>query len=205
VIDLTMQNLARGAAGTADERTRRRYDRMLDACRQLASLLSVQLDADRHALDGHRLRRELYEPAALLREAAAVGRLTVHGHQVRVEPTTSDPIVCDPDLTRLALRSLTDNALKYTPPGTEVVLRSGRDADRFWFEVCDTGPGLPEKALAQVFEPHVRGQGGGGVRGSGMGLTLARRLIERQGGTLTAGSVLGEGCVFRIELPVPPV
>lgn len=202
VIDLTMQNLARGAARTADERTRRRYHRVLEASRQLAGLLSIQLDADRHALDGHPLRREPCEPAALLREAAAVGRLTGRGHPVRIEPTATDSIVCDPDLTRLALRSLVDNAVKYTPPGTEVILRSGRHADRFWFEVHDTGPGLSEEALAQIFEPHVRGQGSGAVRGSGMGLTLARRLIEHQGGTLTAGSAPGEGCVFRIELPV---
>jgi signal transduction histidine kinase len=97
--------------------------------------------------------------------------------------------------------NLTDNAMKYTPPGTRVVLRGGRDSSGLWLAVEDEGPGLSSMELERVFKPHNRGPDTVGRPGQGMGLPLARRLIERQGGTLTATSAPGQGCCFRIWLP----
>jgi signal transduction histidine kinase len=202
VIDTTLQNLARDAIKTADERTRQRYNRVLDASRRLSSLLTDQLDEDRFSLAGYDLRPVSCDLADLLRDAAEAGCLMVREHSIRVETTAlREPLVCDPDLTRLALRSLVDNAVKYTPPGTVVVLRGRRTRDEVWLEVEDQGPGLDPDELARIFEPHVRGRVSGVIGGSGMGLPLARRMIERQGGTLTATSEPGQGCVFRIALP----
>ena len=67
--------------------------------------------------------------------------------------------------------------------------------------MADAGPGLAEAELARVFEPHVRGAAAGRQTGHGLGLPLARRMIESQGGTLTAASRTGQGCRFRIGLP----
>ncbi|MDS4058086.1 MAG: sensor histidine kinase [Candidatus Contendobacter sp.] len=202
VIDTTLQNLARDAIKTADERTRRRYDRVLDASRRLSSLLTDQLDEGRFSLAGYALRPVSCDPAELLRDAAEAGRLMARGHRLQVEAADPrEPLVCDPNLTRLALRSLADNAVKYTPPGTGVILRSQRTPDEVWLEVEDQGPGLDPDELIRIFEPHVRGRGSRAIPGSGMGLPLARRMIERQGGTLTATSVPGQGSVFRIALP----
>lgn len=202
VIDTTLQNLARDAIKTADERTRRRYDRVLDASRRLSSLLTDQLNEDRFSLSGYDLRPAPCDPAELLWDTAKACRLMAREHRVQVEAAeVREPFVCDPDLTRLALRSLADNAVKYTPPGTVVILRGRRTPDEVWLEVEDQGPGLDPAELSRIFEPHVRGQGSDATPGSGMGLPLARRMIERQGGSLTATSVPGQGCVFRIALP----
>lgn len=201
VIDMTVQNLARSAK-TADEQTRRRYDRVLDATRRLSSLLTDQLSEDRFSLAGYDLRPAPCDPTELLWDAAEACRVMAREHRVQVEAAeVREPFVCDPDLTRLALRSLADNAVKYTPPGTVVILRGRRTPDEVWLEVEDQGPGLDPAELSRIFEPHVRGQGSDATPGSGMGLPLARRMIERQGGSLTATSVPGQGCVFRIVLP----
>ena len=208
VIDMTLQNLARSAE-TADEQTRRRYARVLDASRRLSSLLTDQLDENRFSLVSYDLCPAPCDLAELLRDAAEAGRLMARGHRLRVEATDlREPLVCDWNLTRLALRSLTDNAVKYTPLGTVVTLRGRRTPAEVWLEVEDQGPGLDPDELARIFEPHVRGRDSGAIPGSGMGLPLARRMIERQGGSLAATSAPGQGCVFRMALPAtgsPPV
>ena len=70
-------------------------------------------------------------------------------------------------------------------------------------EVQDSGPGMPEAELGQVFEPGFRGTRSAGCAGSGMGLTMARHVIEQQGGTLTLQSRPGEGTTGTIRLPQP--
>jgi signal transduction histidine kinase len=95
-----------------------------------------------------------------------------------------------------------DNALKYTPPGTTVILRAGADTQGGWLEVEDNGCGLPPEELARLFEPGYRQNQQ--VPGTGYGLTLARQMIEIQGGTLTAESTPRQATRLRIRLPGKP-
>ncbi|MDS4025629.1 MAG: sensor histidine kinase, partial [Candidatus Contendobacter sp.] len=88
VIDTTLQNLARDVTA-ADEQTRRRYARALDASRRLSSLLTDCLNEDRFSLAGYDLRLALCDPTKLLRDAAEAGRLMARGHHLRVE--AADP------------------------------------------------------------------------------------------------------------------
>lgn len=202
VIDMVAQNLELEAVD-ADAQTRRRYEKILQATGRLAILLDNYLDEDRFSLARRGVQRQPCDLRALLADAAAAAQLLADRHTLRVDDhEVPESFACDPDLTRLALRSLADNAVKYTPPGTVIVLRGGRTHDGgVWLEVVDAGPGLTEAELARVFEPHVRGAAAGRHTGHGLGLPLARRMIESQGGTLSAASPPGQGCRFRIELP----
>ena len=95
-------------------------------------------------------------------------------------------------------RALVENALRHTPPGTQVVVRAG-GAARAVLEVADDGPGIPDSELGQVFDRFYRGDGSL-ASGSGLGLAIARELAELMDGRLEVESRPGH-TVFRLVLP----
>ena len=101
-----------------------------------------------------------------------------------------------------ALVNLIDNALKYSPPGERVEVVVGRWGNRLVFTVSDRGPGIPPEDTAHVFDPFFRSADRApDVTGTGLGLTIARRLAEAQGGALRYQPRAGGGSVFSLELP----
>jgi signal transduction histidine kinase len=93
-----------------------------------------------------------------------------------------------------------DNALVHTPAGTPVALAASATDERVIFSVRDSGPGIAPEALPHIFERFYRGQASRTGRGAGLGLAIAKELVEAQGGTLTVESALGQGSAFTITL-----
>jgi len=209
VIDNIAQNLELEAEESADP-NRQRYARILQATRRLTGLLDDHLAEERFSLLRQGPRRTPCAPGELLEEAAAAARLLSDSHLVRVEVDSAGlpaSFACDRELTGLALRSLADNAVKYTPAGSLITLSAApagrRASDGLWLEVADNGPGLGPEEGECLFDPYFRGAAAQGQPGKGLGLPLARRMIQTQGGTLTALCVPGQGCRFRVWLPGP--
>ncbi len=113
------------------------------------------------------------------------------------------PAAADPVRVRQVLTNLLTNAIKYNRPGGSVAVRIGRvAADRIAVAVADTGLGMNAEQLARLFQPYDRlGREGSGVEGTGIGLVIARRLIELMGGTLEVASTAGSGSTFTATLP----
>jgi len=102
--------------------------------------------------------------------------------------------------------NLISNALKFTPDGGAITLRAGTEGEgrkTIWFEVSDTGCGIPADQVEKVFERfhQVKGGKNGKIQGTGLGLSLSKEFVELHGGTITASSTPGEGTTFRVELP----
>ena len=107
--------------------------------------------------------------------------------------------------TDQALQNIVDNALKFTRAG-EVVVTAGSDHDRVEIAIRDTGPGIPARDLSRIFERFYKvDRSRGGLPGSGLGLSIARHLVELQGGTIEAESMPGTGSVIRVRLPSVPL
>lgn len=105
----------------------------------------------------------------------------------------------DRDLLLSAAGNLLQNAFKFTQPGTEITLVAHAIADRIHIDVKDNCGGLPAGDAERMFRPFV--QGGADKTGLGLGLSIARRSVEANGGTLRVRDVPGTGCVFTIDVP----
>ncbi len=109
-------------------------------------------------------------------------------------------LVADPDQLAQALVNLVLNACKAMPSGGRLSLRAWPDGKGVVVEVGDTGIGIPPQELGRIFDPFYSGFG----EGAGLGLPLARRIVKAHGGSISVRSTVGEGTVFRIELPLEP-
>lgn len=113
------------------------------------------------------------------------------------------PVSMDEPHLRRALDKMIENALIYTRRGGHVEVVTCLEGNRVICEVCDTGIGISEADLPRVFEDFFRADRARPFTGgAGLGLPIARRIIERHGGTITATSILGQGSTFRISLPL---
>jgi len=110
-------------------------------------------------------------------------------------------ITADPRLLRSAVFNLVQNALKFSPAGSEVSLTANAEPGVVTIEVADACGGLPPGKVDDLFAPLV--QRGENRSGFGLGLAIARQAIEAQGGIIKVRDVPGDGCVFSIELPQP--
>src|SRR5690606_28215632 len=114
----------------------------------------------------------------------------------------------DPTRLRQVLVNLLSNAVKYNRPGGTVRVEAEREAasGRVALRVRDTGIGMNAEQLAHLFEPFNRLGRDDAIPGTGIGLTIARNLVELMDGTLEASSEPGRGCCFTVSLPAaePP-
>ena len=106
----------------------------------------------------------------------------------------------DRQLFGSALANLLQNAFKFTRPSSHVQLRTMHQADRVSIEVEDECGGLPPGTAETLFQPFE--QRGADREGLGLGLTISRKAIETDGGTLTVRDIPGKGCVFVVEMPL---
>ncbi len=124
------------------------------------------------------------------------------GIDVRIEVEADLAAQGDPVLLRQVLIGLLTNAFKNTPPPGDVTLRARRTAgDEVLIEVTDTGKGIPEEERDRVFERFYRGSGSLEKEGFGLGLSIAKRMVDVMGGEIGVESKLGAGSTFWVRLP----
>jgi len=154
------------------------------------------------------LRKELTDLTALVRMSVArfSSRAEEKGVRLVVEAAEDSPCAdVDPDRVAQVFGNLLDNALRWTPPGGEAVVRlhPGAQRDEVRVTVRDTGPGIPEEHLPNVFERFYRADRARARTdgGSGIGLAVVKQLVEAHGGRVWAESRPGEGTAFGFVLP----
>jgi signal transduction histidine kinase len=112
-------------------------------------------------------------------------------------------VMADPDRTIQILVNLLSNAVKHAPSGSSVEVTVTHEHGLAAVAVCDHGPGIPAHKVDFIFEPFTQLDGSDTRRiaGTGLGLTIARALAEKQGGGIRVDSREGEGATFTLTLP----
>ena len=164
----------------------------------------AQLDAGRLALsvEPSSLRDLISDTLGSMQAQAERRNVTLRGH---VEQGI-DPVVMAPDKIQRVLDNLLGNALRHTPPGGTVTLQVSRAGDAVRVEIEDTGEGIAPTDLPHIFESFFRGEKSRsrddqGIRGAGLGLAIAKGLVEAHGGKIWARSEQGKGSLFAFTLP----
>ena len=188
--------------------TQRATDIMERQLRQMVRLVDDLLDVSRINTGKFAIKMGRVELKAVVNDALEVVRsyIELHGHELALE-LPDRPVFLHGDATRLAqiLSNLLNNAAKYTNRGGRVLLKGAVDDKTLILEVADTGIGLSQEMLDSVFDMFVQVDSTleRSNAGLGVGLSLARKLVELHGGTITAHSEgLGQGSRFVVRLPI---
>ena len=175
--------------------------------KHLARLVDDLLDVSRINQGSIRLRKEAVDLGMIVQRAVEATRTLIdsRGHDLTLDLPT-DPVRLEADPTRLeqVIANLLNNAAKYTMPGGHIHVRAAQEGSEAVVLVKDNGIGVPPDVLDRVFEPFVQSEGSlaRSEGGLGIGLTLARSLIEMHGGSVEAHSPgLGQGSEFVVRLP----
>lgn len=152
-----------------------------------------------------RIQVESHHPRALLEHALEESSPTLVRHRALIDADETDRIArFDAHLLSRVLRHLIENAARYSPPGSLIVLGCRQTSDRLVFTVQDNGPGIGSSDLPLIFEKFYRGKQGKALgKGSGMGLAIARALLIAHGGAIEVRSNRGEGTCFTFWIPQP--
>jgi two-component system sensor histidine kinase BaeS len=178
---------------------------VLEETRVLARLVEDLRTLSLSEAGSLRLHREPTDPARLLDEVVAGHRAAADagGVSIAVEAAKGLPMLeVDPARMRQVIGNLIANALRFTPAGGQIVISAGRAEPGVRIAVRDTGSGMGPEALEHAFDRFYRSSSS---PGSGLGLSIARNLVEAHGGRIDIDSGLGEGTVVRIILPATPV
>jgi PAS domain S-box-containing protein len=174
----------------------------------LLEMINDVLDLSRIESGNLRLQTETLNLTDLLAATVALVEGDARRRGIRLSqelgPGTAT-VLGDATRVKQILTNLLSNAVKYNADGGRVHIASRLRADRVEIAVTDTGLGMTEEQLAELFQPFNRlGRETSGQQGTGIGLVISRRLAELMGGTLRARSVAGQGSAFILNLPRAP-
>ena len=178
---------------------------LVGTARQIETLAHDLLDVARAESGSVRVELRPTDIPGLLEDVRRICLLRPDAGKTVIDVVCEgDGLIAVADSQRLVqvVTNLTINALKYGASGGRVVLRALRDEDCVRIEVVDFGPGLSVQKQAQLFEPFNRlGLERSALEGHGVGLALAKRLVELQAGSIGVESAPGEGATFWVSIP----
>jgi signal transduction histidine kinase len=170
----------------------------------MGRLLGDLLDITRIEQRRLSVHMEPMDLAALTHETVSMHTPVAQARSIRLDlaPPPPKPVVIHADPSRLiqALSNLMDNALKFTPAGGEVVIIVERRNGAVAVSVTDSGPGIPGEQIPHLFDRFWRSDAHSRT-GLGLGLCIAKGIIDAHGGRIDVASTLGRGSSFTMVLP----
>ncbi len=189
-----------------EERRQQYYEDLRHESERLNRLVENLLDFGRMEAGAREYRFEDIDTAAFVRSV-----VEEFGHEAaergyRVEISAADhvpPIGADREALSRALRNLLDNAVKYSPDVKSIWVDARSEGGHVRLSVRDEGVGIPTDEQPRIFDKFVRGASAkqAGIKGTGLGLAMAQRIVAAHGGTISVTSEVGKGSTFTIALP----
>jgi signal transduction histidine kinase len=173
---------------------------------RLTRMINEMLDLDR--LEAGRVELDLMAVDLNAKVREVVERARVSSKKCTIETRLDaalPPIMADADRLFQVISNLLSNAIKYSPEGGEVLITTNREDGKVAISVKDHGRGMPPEALSRLFQRYERidENQGGKISGTGLGLVIAREIIEMHQGKIWVESTVGSGSEFNFTIPIP--
>lgn len=161
-----------------------------------AQIESKGVVLQRQSRDVNEILKEVVKKHEFLAKAKSIDLIT------ELEPLFS--ISMDPELMKQVFSNLIENAIKYSPNGSKILISTEENGGRVMVQVADQGPGIPSDELSNIFMKFFRSKDAKSspIKGSGLGLYLAKYFVELHQGRIEVESSVGQGSTFIVELPV---
>jgi signal transduction histidine kinase len=199
--------LASGMAGPVTEKQREFVGDIHESGKHLLSLINDILDLSKIEAGKMELDVKTFDLPSALDNALTLVRGRAERHGIQLEADIAAAVgecAADERKVKQIVLNLLTNAVKFTPEGGRVTLCATRADGAYELSVKDTGIGIAEEDLERIFEEfqQVGTDSARKAEGTGLGLSLTRRLVELHGGTIRVASIPGEGSTFRFTLPI---
>ena len=172
---------------------------------RLTRIVGNLLDLSRMESGALHPDRSWYDLTALIDDVLGRLRPLTRGHRLEVSvPDDLPPVYLDYVEIDQVMTNLIENAVRHTPDGSQIVVTATVTGGEAVVEVSDDGPGIAIDVIDRLFEPFFRGPAGPSPRGTGLGLAVARGLVEAHGGRISVQNRPNGGATFRFTLPVQP-
>lgn len=204
-----LETLSLKEAGLSPEERKEYLRTALAHCRRLSTLVSELFELAMLDSPDIEIRKETFSLGDLAQDVLQKFRLDADERKVRLSMRVAEEIPFafgDIGLVNRVLENLVGNALRHTPEGGEIAIAADGSDSGLTVRVSDTGIGIPPERLSRLFDP-AAGRYGDAARdgeGTGLGLVIARRILELHGSDLKVESAVGSGSTFEFTLPAAP-
>lgn len=186
------------------EKAKQSVARIERATERMFRLIGDLLDAAKIEAGVLQAASQPEDATALIESATEMFRVIAADKDIRLIPASSPAaglVSCERNLILRVLANLIGNAVKFSPNGSSISIEAAPEAGEVVFSVADTGPGIPAEHVSHAFERYWQ-QGGSDRRGSGLGLYIAKGIVEAHHGRIWIESAPGRGTTVRFTLPI---
>lgn len=171
---------------------------------RMSNLIEDLLKIGRGEQTGFVVKKDPLDPVTIMNGVIAeLGPVASKKNVTVIHATTgAAKILGDEEKLKEAFNNFIENAVKYNREGGTITVGYRRENRLLAVSIADTGIGITEKSLQKLFTPYFRGDVGREIQGTGLGLYMTKRLIEKMGGTVTVASVKEKGTTFTVRLPL---
>ncbi|NHN29533.1 ATP-binding protein [Paenibacillus agricola] len=172
---------------------------------RLSHLIDDFLDIQRMEAGRQEYHFELLELRSVTEEIIQEWQQDEHLHRLHLQvPADALPVLADKDKLKQVYLNLLSNAVKYSPGADRVVVEVSRTEENVCVKFIDYGLGIPDEAKSNIFQPFYRVDNSDRrkIGGSGLGLTIVKKIVEAHGGRVTFDSIYGQGTTFNVMLPL---
>ena len=208
-IESYLQTLHGGFAGELGPKQQHMIKRSLLRVGDLQSLIGDVVDLARLRPEQIQADFEWFDPGEVGAESIEDAHLAATEKEIRIKvepPEKFKPIVGARRRMRQVFTNLLNNAIKFSPPGSTVIFRAWYEPEALIFEVEDSGPGIPDQDQPHIFEDFFRASNIEGTQGSGLGLSIAKKIMDAHNGQILVKNLSDEngksGTCFTVVIPL---